>query len=298
MAEIAFVAEPSPAGDVVDHAIKMAASNVTVHYGDKAALEDVSIDIRADQVTALIGPSGCGKSTFLRCLNRMNDTIASCRVRGTITLEGRDIYARVMDVVQLRARIGMVFQKPNPFPKSIYENVAYGPRLHGMARDRDTLEAIVESSLTRAGLWDEVRDRLNGIETAPWGDMRGGAGLSTHKLAAMLKPFGVSPRQSRTESGSGPNLRGYWYVDLIPIFERYPSAKELEHLQDPLSHSREVLQPLLPSLANDLDDPPSVTGNGARNSSEDAVSPITAAPVTVATVPEGEDGREFRKESE
>ena len=161
MAEIAFVAEPSPAGDVVDHAIKMAASNVTVHYGDKAALEDVSIDIRADQVTALIGPSGCGKSTFLRCLNRMNDTIASCRVRGTITLEGRDIYARVMDVVQLRARIGMVFQKPNPFPKSIYENVAYGPRLHGMARDRDTLEAIVESSLTRAGLWDEVRDRLN-----------------------------------------------------------------------------------------------------------------------------------------
>ncbi len=163
MAQVAFVREfdAEPPGDTVDHAIKMAANNVSVRYGDKEALTDVSIDIRAHEVTALIGPSGCGKSTFLRCLNRMNDTIDGCRVDGVITLEGRDIYARDMDVVQLRARIGMVFQKPNPFPKSIYENVAYGPRLHGMARDRDTLDAIVEASLIRAGLWDEVNSRLS-----------------------------------------------------------------------------------------------------------------------------------------
>ncbi len=163
MADVAFVSEveAETPGDTVDHAIKMAAENVSVHYGDQAALTDVSINIRAHEVTALIGPSGCGKSTFLRCLNRMNDTIAGCRVDGKITLEGRDIYARDMDVVQLRARIGMVFQKPNPFPKSIYENVAYGPRLHGMARDRDTLDAIVEASLTRAGLWEEVKARLS-----------------------------------------------------------------------------------------------------------------------------------------
>jgi phosphate transport system ATP-binding protein len=136
------------------------ARNVNVHYGDKQAIRDVSIDVARNQVLAMIGPSGCGKSTFLRCLNRMNDTIESARVTGTILLDGKDIYDRQQDVVQLRARVGMVFQKPNPFPKSIYENVAYGPRIHGLAADRVELDEIVHTSLQRAGLWDEVKDRL------------------------------------------------------------------------------------------------------------------------------------------
>ncbi|MEO6093091.1 MAG: phosphate ABC transporter ATP-binding protein PstB [Novosphingobium sp.] len=139
---------------------KMRAHNVNVYYGDKQAICDVSIDIDAGRVTAFIGPSGCGKSTFLRALNRMNDTIAGARVEGEITLDGEDIYASGMDVVQLRARVGMVFQKPNPFPKSIYDNVAYGPRIHGLATRKPDLDAIVEKSLGRAGLWDEVKDRL------------------------------------------------------------------------------------------------------------------------------------------
>jgi phosphate transport system ATP-binding protein len=145
---------------------KMTARNVSVFYGDKMAIDDVSIDVKREHVTAFIGPSGCGKSTFLRCLNRMNDTISSARVEGAIALDGEDIYASSMDVVQLRARVGMVFQKPNPFPKSIYENVAYGPRIHGLAAGKAEMDAIVERSLRRAGLWDEVKDRLAESGTA------------------------------------------------------------------------------------------------------------------------------------
>lgn len=138
----------------------MTARGVNVFYGDKHAIHDVDIDIAYNEVLAMIGPSGCGKSTFLRCLNRMNDTVDIARISGTIELEGRDIYAQPADVVSLRARVGMVFQKPNPFPKSIYENVAFGPRIHGLATSGSELDGIVEHSLTRAGLWEEVCDRL------------------------------------------------------------------------------------------------------------------------------------------
>jgi phosphate transport system ATP-binding protein len=141
--------------------LKMTARNVSVAYGSKIAINDVSIDVDQDEVVAFIGPSGCGKSTFLRTLNRMNDTVASARVTGEIKLDGQDIYSPDMDVVQLRARVGMVFQKPNPFPKSIYENVAYGPRIHGLAGAKADLDRMVEKSLRRAGLWDEVKDRLS-----------------------------------------------------------------------------------------------------------------------------------------
>jgi phosphate transport system ATP-binding protein len=153
--------EPSDLDDV-----KFRVRGVSVYYGDKKAVDNVSLDIRTEFVTAFIGPSGCGKSTFLRTLNRMNDTIAGARVEGRIELDGEDIYSSAMDVVQLRARVGMVFQKPNPFPKSIYENVAYGPRIHGLARDKSALDEIVERSLQRAGLWQEVKDRLNESGTA------------------------------------------------------------------------------------------------------------------------------------
>jgi phosphate transport system ATP-binding protein len=146
--------------------LKIAARNVDVFYGAKQAINNVSIDIATENVTAFIGPSGCGKSTFLRALNRMNDTIPGCRVTGEISLDGEDIYASGMDVVQLRARVGMVFQKPNPFPKSIYENVAYGPRIHGLAASKADMDAIVEKSLRRAGLWDEVKDRISEPGTA------------------------------------------------------------------------------------------------------------------------------------
>ena len=145
---------------------KMTARNVNVFYGTKKAIDDVSIDVDRENVTAFIGPSGCGKSTFLRTLNRMNDTIPSARVEGAIELDGENIYSPAMDVVQLRARVGMVFQKPNPFPKSIYENVAYGPRIHGLAANNGELDKIVERSLKRAGLWDEVKDRLPESGTA------------------------------------------------------------------------------------------------------------------------------------
>ena len=140
---------------------KIRTRDVNVYYDNKRALQDVSVDIAEKAVTAFIGPSGCGKSTFLRCINRMNDTIPSARVTGTIELDGQDIYERSLDVVQLRARVGMVFQKPNPFAKTIYENVAYGPRIHGLARSAADLNGIVEASLRKAGLWDEVKDRLN-----------------------------------------------------------------------------------------------------------------------------------------
>lgn len=139
---------------------KVTARNVNVYYGEKRALNDVTVDIPEKSVTAFIGPSGCGKSTFLRCINRMNDTIPIARVTGRIEIDGSDIYDKSLDVVQLRARVGMVFQKPNPFPKSIYENVAYGPRIHGLASSKAELDEIVESSLKRAGLLNEVKDRL------------------------------------------------------------------------------------------------------------------------------------------
>jgi phosphate transport system ATP-binding protein len=159
MNEIAS-AQPQPVV-AASPAAKMITRNVNLWYGTKQALFNVSLDIHGHEVTALIGPSGCGKSTFLRCLNRMNDTIDGCRVEGDIRLDGRDVYARDVDVVQLRARVGMVFQKPNPFPKSIHDNVAYGPRIHGLARSKADMDEIVEASLRGAGLWNEVADRLD-----------------------------------------------------------------------------------------------------------------------------------------
>ncbi len=140
--------------------VKISTQGVDVFYGEKQALFDVDLDVRVNQVTALIGPSGCGKSTYIRCLNRMNDVIEGCRVSGDLRLDGQDLYGADMDVVKLRARVGMVFQKPNPFPKSLYENVAYGPRIHGLAASRDELDEIVTTSLQRAGLFEEVKDRL------------------------------------------------------------------------------------------------------------------------------------------
>jgi len=145
---------------------KMSAKDVNVFYGDNHAVKSISVDLNQDEVTALIGPSGCGKSTFLRCFNRMNDTVDTCRVTGSITLDGEDIYNPKLDVVQLRARVGMVFQKPNPFPKSIFDNVAYGPRIHGLAPSRVDLDEIVAGALEKAGLWDEVKDRLDSPGTA------------------------------------------------------------------------------------------------------------------------------------
>ncbi|MDO5369456.1 phosphate ABC transporter ATP-binding protein PstB [Paracoccus sp. (in: a-proteobacteria)] len=146
--------------DINARDIKFQCKDVQVYYGDKHAIKDVSVDILDKTVTAFIGPSGCGKSTFLRCLNRMNDTISVARVQGQMLLDGEDIYDRRVDPVQLRARVGMVFQKPNPFPKSIYDNVAYGPRIHGLARNRAELDEIVEKALRGAALWNEVKDRL------------------------------------------------------------------------------------------------------------------------------------------
>ena len=144
---------------------KITARGVQVYYGTNHALKDVDVDILDKTVTAFIGPSGCGKSTFLRCLNRMNDTIDSCRVDGEIKLDGENIYDRKIDPVQLRAKVGMVFQKPNPFPKSIYDNVAYGPKIHGLTRNKAELDEIVEKSLRRAAIWNEVKDRLDASGT-------------------------------------------------------------------------------------------------------------------------------------
>lgn len=140
--------------------VKLSAQNVHVYYGETEAIKGINLDINQNEVIAFIGPSGCGKSTFLRSLNRMNDTIASCRVTGKILMDQQDIYDPNLDVVLLRAQVGMVFQKPNPFPKSIYDNVAYGPKLHGLAKHKTDMDEIVENSLRRAGLWDEVKDRL------------------------------------------------------------------------------------------------------------------------------------------
>jgi len=172
-------------GDVFVDNPRITARNVNVFYGDKNAIDNVTIDIAEREVIAFIGPSGCGKSTFLRCLNRMNDTIDICRVEGEIKLDGEDIYASQIDVVPLRARVGMVFQKPNPFPKSIYDNVAYGPRIHGLATDKTHLDAIVEESLEKAGLWGEVKDRL----------MQPGTGLSggQQQRLCIARAIAVSP---------------------------------------------------------------------------------------------------------
>ncbi len=147
-------------GEYTSASARIRCRNVDVFYGEKPAVQDINLDIGNNQVIALIGPSGCGKSTFLRCLNRMNDTIQDCRVTGDISMDGKPIYGQDVDVVPLRAQVGMVFQKPNPFPKSIFENVAYGPRIHGLVNAKSELEEIVEKSLRRAGLWDEVKDRL------------------------------------------------------------------------------------------------------------------------------------------
>jgi len=154
----------------VNEKSKMSARGVQVYYGTNHALKDVDVDILDKTVTAFIGPSGCGKSTFLRCLNRMNDTVASARVEGLIEMDGQDIYDARVDPVQLRAKVGMVFQKPNPFPKSIYDNVAYGPKIHGLTRSKAELDEVVESSLRKAALWNEVKDRL----TAPGTGLSGG----------------------------------------------------------------------------------------------------------------------------
>ncbi len=146
---------------VTQNDIKIVARKVQVYYGEAHAIKDVSVDILDKTVTAFIGPSGCGKSTFLRCINRMNDTIPICRVEGDILLDNEDIYDKRVDPVNLRARVGMVFQKPNPFPKSIYDNVAYGPRIHGLARTKADLDEIVERALRRGAIWEEVKDRLH-----------------------------------------------------------------------------------------------------------------------------------------
>lgn len=156
--------------DVDMNDTKISANKVQVYYGDNHAIKDVDVEIKDKTVTAFIGPSGCGKSTFLRCLNRMNDTIDVCRVEGEIKLDGEDIYDKRVDPVQLRAKVGMVFQKPNPFPKSIYDNIAYGPRIHGMAKNKAELDEIVEKSLRRGAIWDEVKDRLH----APGTGLSGG----------------------------------------------------------------------------------------------------------------------------
>lgn len=149
---------------------KISARDVNVYYGDTHAIKNVNVEIDSNTVTAFIGPSGCGKSTFLRCINRMNDTIDVCRVEGDILLDGEDIYDKRVDPVQLRAKVGMVFQKPNPFPKSIYDNVAYGPRIHGLSRNKAEMDGIVEKSLRRAAIWEEVKDRLD----APGTGLSGG----------------------------------------------------------------------------------------------------------------------------
>jgi phosphate transport system ATP-binding protein len=152
---------PETVGEPFVENPRMVCRNVNVYYGDKHAIREVSLDIGRNEVISMIGPSGCGKSTLLRCLNRMNDTIDICRVTGTITLDDQNIYDKGVDVVPLRAQVGMVFQKPNPFPKSIYDNIAYGPRIHGLVRTKAETDEVVETSLVKAGLWEEVKDRLD-----------------------------------------------------------------------------------------------------------------------------------------
>jgi phosphate transport system ATP-binding protein len=154
------IVNPASPNILSGRSVRISARDVNIYYGEKHAIRHLSIDIPDKAVSAFIGPSGCGKSTFLRAVNRMNDTIAGCRITGEIKMDGKNIYDRDVDVVQLRSHVGMVFQKPNPFPKSIYENVAYGPRIHGLARSKTDLDEIVEASLKKAGLFEEVKDRL------------------------------------------------------------------------------------------------------------------------------------------
>ncbi|SDW85125.1 phosphate transport system ATP-binding protein [Albimonas donghaensis] len=171
---------------VVEHDVKFQCEGVDVYYGESHAIKDVSVDLLDKTVTAFIGPSGCGKSTFLRCLNRMNDTIDICRVTGSLKLDSEDIYDRKVDPVQLRARVGMVFQKPNPFPKSIFDNVAYGPRIHGLTSKKSELEEIVEKSLRKAAIWNEVKDRLH----APGTGLSGGQ----QQRLCIARAIGPPPR--------------------------------------------------------------------------------------------------------
>jgi len=172
-------------GDIIVDNPRMTCRNVDVYYDDKHAIKDVSIDIGNNEVLAMIGPSGCGKSTFIRCLNRMNDTIDNCRITGEIMMDKVNIYDKKIDVVPLRAQVGMVFQKPNPFPKSIYDNIAYGPKTHGLAANKAELDEIVETSLIKAGLWDEVKDRLD----------QAGTGLSggQQQRLCIARTIAVSP---------------------------------------------------------------------------------------------------------
>lgn len=167
------------------HDAAIQARNVEVFYGDTQAIKGIDLDVHSHEVLSFIGPSGCGKSTFLRCLNRMNDTIEGCRVTGSIELDGQNIYHPSVDEVLLRAKVGMVFQKPNPFPKSIYDNIAYGPKLHGLVDRKAELDEIVESSLRRAGLWDEVKDRLH----APGTGLSGGQ----QQRLCIARTIAVSP---------------------------------------------------------------------------------------------------------
>lgn len=173
------------APDIASQQTAIRARNVEVFYGDTQAIKGIDLDVRNNEVLSFIGPSGCGKSTFLRCLNRMNDTIDSCRVTGSIELDGQDIYHSSVDEVLLRAKVGMVFQKPNPFPKSIYDNIAYGPKLHGLVERKPELDEIVESSLRRAGLWEEVKDRL----TEPGTSLSGGQ----QQRLCIARTIAVSP---------------------------------------------------------------------------------------------------------
>ncbi len=172
-------------GDVTSANPRMICRDVNVWYDDKHAIKNVSLDIGRNEVISMIGPSGCGKSTFLRCLNRMNDTIPAAKVTGSIKLDGQEVQDRSIDVVPLRARVGMVFQKPNPFPKSIYENIAYGPRIHGLTNNRAELDELVETSLQRAGLWNEVKDRLD----APGTSLSGGQ----QQRLCIARTISVSP---------------------------------------------------------------------------------------------------------
>ena len=185
MSDIGLTKGHVTVGSVEIQAAKMSARGVNIFYGDKQAIHDVTVDIGKNQVIAMIGPSGCGKSTFLRSLNRMNDTIDGCKIEGDIRIDGEDLYSPKLDVVELRARVGMVFQKPNPFPKSIYDNVAYGPKIHGLAETRVDLDEMVEKSLRRAGLWDEVKDRL----------FQAGTGLSggQQQRLCIARAIAVSP---------------------------------------------------------------------------------------------------------
>ena len=167
--------------------IKIKTKNLNVYYGAKQALFDINLDINQKEVTALIGPSGCGKSTFIRCINRMNDVIDICKVEGSIQLDGNEINEKKVDVVTLREKVGMVFQKPNPFPKSIYENIAYGPTIHGVAENKDKMDEIVENSLKKAALWEEVKDRLN----EPGTSLSGGQ----QQRLCIARALSVSPEQ-------------------------------------------------------------------------------------------------------